>query len=199
MSSNETVEDLTESIEPSAAHKTVTIGQGDFSRTYTQKPLSFFQKLEVFGLLGETLDKSMSGPDGLTLAELLDGPGSVGSTLSDQNFTDADTFVKAIARLVQYAPDLLANLYLIVLNVPRGERFLIRDLMELPEDEGGLSDEDGFGILETFVDQNWTVMVDFFNSRVVPLFNKVTQKVQESQPSKPSKNTRQTTPKASKN
>jgi hypothetical protein len=185
-------ENTVEVLEPAANSRTVKIGL-EPQITYVQKPLSFFQKLEVFSVLGGALDKAMSGPDGLTIGQLFDGPSSMGSDLSAQNFRDADTFIKAIVKLVQYAPDLLADLYLVILGVPRGERYFVKEMMELPEDQGGLSDEDGLGILETFVDQNWDVMVDFFTSKAIPLFQKISNKVQESQPSKPSKNTQPTT------
>jgi len=189
--SNENTEpkDSTEVLVPSEEERRITIGQGDYVFEFTQRPLSFFQKLEVFSVLGRALEKSMSGPDGLTLSELFEGPAPLEANLSATNYRDADTFVKAIAKLVQYTPELLAELYCVILAVPRGQRGLVTEVMELPEAEGGLSDEDGFGILETFVDQNWNVMVDFFNNRVIPLVNKVNSKVQGSQPSKPSKTT----------
>lgn len=189
-------DETVEILEPGAQNRDVVIGQDPFTRTFTQRPLSFFGKLEVFSVLGGTIERVMSGPDGLTISELFEGQSGLGDSLSDQNFSDADTFFRAIARLATFAPEVFSDLYLVFLAVPRGERELYRELMERPEEEGGLSDEDGAAILETFVDQNWDVMVDFFNSRIVPLFNKISSKVQESQPSKPSKNTRRTTPKA---
>lgn len=180
----------TDVLVPNVENRIVTIGVEPYVQTYIQRPLSFFQKLEVFSVLGGALDKSMSGPDGLTLSEVFE------TQKEDQrNLRDADTFVKAIIKLVQYAPDLLANLYVVILGVPRGERALITELMIAPREEGGLSDEDGLGILETFVEQNWDVMVDFFTSKITPLYQKINSKVQEFQPSKPLKTTRRTTPK----
>jgi hypothetical protein len=192
-------EDVTEVLVPSAEEKVVVIGKDDYKFEYTQRPLSFFQKLEVFSVLGRALEQAMSGPDGLNLGELFEGPSPLGESLNSENYRDADTVVKAIAKLAQYAPDLVAEFYCVILGVPRGQRALVTEVMELPENEGGLSDEDGFGILDTFIDQNWDVMVDFFNNRIIPLVNKVSNKVnkdQESQPSKPSKTTRRTTRKA---
>jgi hypothetical protein len=195
VSNENTAPDENEVLVPSAEVRTIVLGKDSYEVSFLQKPLSFFGKLEVFSVLGAALDKAMSGPDGLTLGELFDGPASMGKELNKQNFRDADTFVKGVAKLVQYAPDLLADLYLIFLSVPRGERGIVKEMMERPADEGGLSDEDGLGILETFVDQNWDVMLDFFTSKILPLVNKINTKVQESQPSKPSKTTRRTTPK----
>lgn len=169
-------QDTTEVLNPSAEHVEVQIGE----LTFVQKPLSFFQKLEVFSVLGAALDKAMSGPNGLTLSDLFDKPAEVGDQVSERNYREADTFIKAITKLVQYVPDLIADLYLIVLAVPRGSREYVKEIMESPESEGGLSDEQGFQIIETFIDQNWDVMMDFFTERITPLVNKLTAKSQES-------------------
>lgn len=165
---------------PEGANRSVTIGKDDLEMTFEQKPLSFFQKLELFSLLGAALDKAMRGPDGLTMSEIFDGPSNLSENLSDSNYRDADTFIKALAKLAQYAPELIADLYVIVLGVPKGLRDVVKNVMELPEDQGGLSDDDGFGILETFIDQNWEVMVDFFKERILPLVGKISNKLQES-------------------
>lgn len=188
-------EDTVDVLEPAVADRPVTIGTGELAFNFVQRPLNFFQKLEVFSLLGSALNKAMSGPDGITVSDLLEGPSTVGGTLNDTNIREADTFIQAIAKLVEYAPELFADLYMVLLSVPRGHRDLVKSLMEGPEEEGGLSDEDGFAILDTFVDQNWNVMVDFFKQRILPLANKIGTKVQGSQPSTPLKNTQRVTQK----
>ena len=188
-------EDVAEVLEPEAQIRTVTVGKDPYALTYLQRPVSFFQKVELFALLGGALDKAMSGPDGLTVGDLFDGPAGLGTELNTQNLKDADMFVRSLAKLVQYSPDLLLDLYVVILGVPRNERAMVKDMMDQNEAEGGLSDEDGFGILNTFVDQNWDVLADFFGSRIKPLISKVSNKLQESAPSKPLKNTRRTTPK----
>jgi hypothetical protein len=178
-------EDSTEILEPSAQLRTIHLGVEPNVKTYVQKPLSFFGKMEIFSVLGGALDKAMSGDDGLSLNELLNGPGELGGSVTAENFRDADTFVKAIGKLLQYAPDLFLDLYVVILAVPRGEREVVKEQMRHNEEDGGLSDDDGFGILETFIDQNWDVMADFFGARIQPLIEKVSNKVQGSQQSKP--------------
>lgn len=187
--------DVTEILEPTVEDRPVTIGKDAYEFKFVQRSLNFFQKLEVFSILGGALNRAMSGDDGITISELLEGPSAVGGTITDTNIREADTFIQAIAKLVQYAPDLLSDLYMVFLAVPRGQRELVKELMEQPVAEGGLSDEDGFAILDTFIDQNWNVMIDFFTQRILPLANKISGKVQESQPSTPLKNTQPTTPK----
>jgi hypothetical protein len=180
-------EDSTEVLVPAAENRTFVLHDGDQTITLVQKPLSFFQKMEVFSVLGNALDRAMSGPDGLRIGDLFDGP----EELSVSNFSEGDTFFKAIFKLVAYAPEILLDLYTVLLGVPRGSREYIKPVLE-----SELPDEDGIAILNTFIDQNWDVMVDFFTVQIRPLIEKVSSKVQESQPSKPSKPTARTTPKA---
>ncbi len=192
-------EDPVEVLEPGSQNRDVTLGTGELEWKLTQRPLNFFQKMELFSVLGSALDKAMQGPDGLSLNALLDMPEhDLSGDLSAQDFADADTFIKAIAKLTMYAPDLLLDIYCIVLGVPRGRRDLAKGLMQMPVEEGGLNDEDGMAILETFFEQNWDVLRDFFGQRILPLYQKVTGQVRESRPSKPSSRTRRSTPKASK-
>ena len=96
----------------------------------------------------------------------------------------------AVAALVKYAPDLLKDIYCISLRVPRGEREFIKNLME-----DQIDDEEAVKLLDNFIDQNWDVMRSFFYEQVIPLVEKVSQKIQDSTPSKPSKRTRRSTPK----
>ena len=52
-----------------------TIGQGEFERTYVQRPLSFIAKMQWFSLVGEVLDKAMSGDNALTVGQSALGSG----------------------------------------------------------------------------------------------------------------------------
>lgn len=189
--------DVAEVLEPAVAHHKVTVGVEPNSITYTQKPLSFFGKMEFFAVMGKALDSAMAGPEGFSVDELVGAVGSGGVT-STQELIGADQFVQAIARIATFAPEIIADLYCVILAVPRGDRDLAKYLMEQPEDEGGLSDEAGFQILNVFVDQNWETLSDFFGKRIKPLMEKVQGRMSERQPSKPSKATRTRTPKPSK-
>lgn len=186
--------DPVDALVPEYTERTITIGKDEYEMTFTQKPLSFFQKMEFFSVMGRAIDRAMSGPEGISINDLLSLP-ERGETLSADDFKDADVFIRAIAKLVTEAPEILEDLYVVILGVPRTHRDFAKRLMSGPADEGGLTDEDGIAILETFIDQNWDVMVDFFGERIKPLVEKVTGKVQSSQPSKPSKGTRRRTQK----
>jgi hypothetical protein len=170
-------DDPTEVIAPAAETRVIELGIEPHVFRFEQKPLSFFGKMEVFSVLGSAMEKAMAGPNGISLDDLMVDDG--------EDAFKADTFVRAISKLVIYAPELFADLFVIVLAVPRGSREAVKSLLDLPPDEGGISDDDGWGIIETFIDQNWDVMADFFSARIKPLIDKVSSKVQESQPSKP--------------
>ena len=154
-----------------------------------QKPLTFFGKMEFFSVMGNAIDRALSG--GLSVADLLDVPDrDSGRPLDASSLKEADLFVKAVVKLVQGAPETLLDIYCIVLGVPSGERFYVKQRLETE-----LTDEQGVAILNNFVDQNWDVMVNFFKDQVSPLVGKISGKLQVSESSKPSTATRQRTPK----
>ena len=191
------IEDQLAQIESMSAARTQVLGQGRDQVEYVQKPLSYFGKLEVIGVFGTAIDRALT--EGLQLMNVFAsfGVGPAGIT--------GEGVIQGVGKLASYAPDLLLDLYTIWLNVPRQDRMRVRQLMMLPEDEGGLSDDDGIAIIETFIDQNAEVMVDFFNLRLKPLVERIrlrinqTQEDDEPQSSKPSKDTQQNTRKGSKN
>lgn len=188
-------------IDPNVAYRTQVLGRGEATRSYTQKPLSFFGKLQFFEVLGRAIEQAMTGDDALSLNTLFAGPSVTrqadgGITVTDVE--DADTFVRGIAKVAMYAPDMLADLYCIFLNVPVGERAWAKATMALSDEDGGLSDDDGIAILETFFAQNAGTMRDFFVERLMPLLGKLREKFDapEKASSTRSKTTRRTTPKA---
>ena len=178
-------EDVLDTIVPKKEPKTWTIGPPDLQRTYVQKPLSFIAKMQWFSLVGGVLDKALSGPDGMSLNSLFSSPQRSGG-LRMEDFRDADTFVQAIGKLLAAAPEFLVDSYLIWLNVPDYDREITRDIMKLPPDEGGLTDDQGIEMIEVFLDQNYEALADFFSQRVSQLQRRmqVLNKVRGSRQSK---------------
>lgn len=175
------VVDPIEVLEPQAQDFEVVLGEGtDEEIKLVQKPLSFFGKMEFFSVMGKAIDKAIS--QGLSVADLFDVPDrKEGQTLDPSSFKEADLFVKAVVKLVGEAPELLGNLYCVILGVPRGQREYITERLE--ED---LTDEQGVRILSNFVDQNWDLMTNFFKEQISPLISKIGGKInQESESSKP--------------
>lgn len=179
MSSSDTEINVIETLEPSSTIYKVVLSEGtELETVLYQKPLSFFGKIELFSILGDAVEKALS--DGAVISELLDVPDA-----NSAGIADADVFVKSVAKIVKYAPELLQDIYCISLDVRKGNREFVKGLLD------GISDEQGMDILNHFVDQNWDAMTDFFSKQVMPLVNKVSEKVQSrSTSSKPSKVTR---------
>jgi hypothetical protein len=169
-------EDYLDILQPKAEPKTWVIGKDDYERTYVQKPLSFIAKMQWFSLVGDVLDRALSGPDGMSLGNLLGGPGG---QFAPQDFREADTFVQAIGKLLAVAPDFLVNSYCIWLNVPDYERPAVAEIMMMPPDEGGLSDEQGLEIIEVFIDQNYEALDSFFRESLGRLQRRVQDRAQE--------------------
>lgn len=170
-------EDVLDILQPKAEPKTWVIGKGDYERTYVQKPLSFIAKMQWFSLVGEVLDRALSGPDGMRLGNLMSGPG--GQEFSPSDFREADTFVQAVGKLLAVAPDFLVNSYCIWLNVPDYERGVVAEIMQLPADEGGLSDDQGMEIIEVFIDQNYEALDSFFRESLGRLQRRVQARMEE--------------------
>lgn len=161
-------EEVLETLAPAEVY--YKIGEGDNELTLVQKPLTFFGKIEFFSVVGKAVQRILV--DGGSLSELLDTPEFDASVPLASNVTDADIFVKALSRIVESAPELLKDLYLVILNIPKGQR----EYYALRLEE--LTDEQGMQILDTFVDQNWEVMTSFFTEKMLPLYNKISKKVQ---------------------
>jgi hypothetical protein len=152
-----------EKIVPNKAHRKWKIGDTE----YVQRPLSYLAKMEFFSLLAMTIDKAMQGDNALTISGMLS---QVGFTregrLTLDDLRDADVFVNGISKLLIFSPDFLADSYCIWLAIPHGDRPWAKTMLGRPEDEGGLSDDQGFQIIETFLDQNADALESFFVERI---------------------------------
>lgn len=74
---------------------------------------------------------------------------------------------------MQHAPELLLDLYLIILGVPKRQRSDVKVILE-----DTLDDETGFKILDVFIEQNAELMIDFFTKKIPGLAKKISTKVQ---------------------
>lgn len=159
---------------------------GPRSRTYVQKGLSFFGKIELYGTFGRAIDIAMSGDNALgvddltaamdpkSLLEMFNSQNELpGAETSPDNETADESEINQIGmqqagkvlstfvRILSISPDLLKDVYCIILAVPKGHRKWAIDwaLDEMP-------DEVGEDIIHVFIDQNWPVMEDFYRRRL---------------------------------
>lgn len=160
--------EVLDSITPNIEHKQWTIGPSGFEKTYVQKPLGYFAKVEFYALLADALDRAMESDSGMNISSVIEGIGG-----GDAPFADADSLLRPMLKLVRFVPDLLEEAYCIFLNVPRGDRYMVKEWMRAPDDEGGFGDDDGLMIIQTFVDQNISSIEDFFTGRLPKLAQRV--------------------------
>lgn len=162
--------EVVEALEPEVTEVEIVLGEGDDRLLFTQKPLSFFGKIEFFSVVGKAVEKVLS--DGGSLSEILDVPEYDSAEPLSSSVADADVFVKGFSKLIQHAPEILLDLYCVVLAVPKGQREYVKIRLE-----SELTDEQGMQVLDTFVDQNWEVLTNFFKKQILPLVDKVSKKV----------------------
>jgi hypothetical protein len=150
-------------------------------RDFIQKPLSFIgrpsgsRSWEACSTMRSLVLK------GISLNSLFDTPVRGGS-MRPEDFKDADMFVQAVGKLLRVAPNFLVESYCIWLGVPDYDRTIVGEMMALPEDEGGLSDEQGMKIIEVFLDQNYQALADFFSKRLSSLQARVSKLNQDRAP-----------------
>jgi hypothetical protein len=174
-------DDVLDTLVPKADPKVWEVGPQGHAREYVQKPLSFIGKMQWFALVGDVLDKAMSGPNGISLNSLFDTPQGRDGQLTVDDFRDADLFVHAVGKLLAVAPDFLVKSYAIWLNVPDYEREIVAAMMKLPEDEGGLNDDDGMEMIEVFIDQNFEALRRFFGEKIGGIQKRIAAKMGQPQ------------------
>lgn len=160
-------EDQLDVLVPSAEPVAHTLRFNGEERTYVQKPLGYFAKLRLFALTGKAVRNVLAagGPD--TLMELLSATNFSAATLQGEDTSELVQVFELVAALAEYLPDYFEDAYCWILGVPQGgERTWAKAAMAAPPDQGGLTDEQGFGILKLFIAQNWDAIVDFFGRQL---------------------------------
>ena len=143
----------------------------DFNRTYVQKPLSYTAMLQFTGLLGDRISDVMQS--GVTLDSVLGDAQMIadvfkptGADLSRDDFASVDAFVRGLAKLASYLPDLIIECQCIWLRVPLQDRPAVKDIWNRSPEDGGLAMQDGEDMLELFLAQNYQELEDFFVVRL---------------------------------
>lgn len=176
-----------EILAPPVESREWTFGEGEAQRTYVQCELSVTGSAQWFSLLGEFLDKAMSGENALSLNSLLSPPTPRQGQFQLTDFQDADMFVHALGKLLIVGPEFLEKSVCIWLDVPDYEWELVRLLMRRSPKRGGMSPETFEGILETFIDQNYVEIDRFFRVRFQRLRARWQARAKEASQSRSSK------------
>jgi hypothetical protein len=156
-------------------------------KTYTQQGLSWFGKIELYGLLGQAVRVVLEGDNPLGIGNMMDlvqnprqmmsdlvgvmpgaedAPDSEG--VSENMEVEAGKILAAFAEVVAQAPQLLSAAYCIVLGIPKTHRNWAVE-WAFPN----MDDETGKDILHAFIDQNWGVMEDFFGQELPKIVRRI--------------------------
>jgi hypothetical protein len=169
---------------PKAGSREWKIGPPEQQRTYIQRELSVIGKAQWFGLVGEFLDKALSGDNALSLNNLLAPPQFRNpGVISPADFQDADLFVHAVGKLLTHTPEFLGKSVCIWLSVPDYEWDLVQEMMKQSPEVGGMSDDMFQEIFETFIDQNYKAINTFFRQRFPQLRARWQARAKEANPS----------------
>lgn len=149
-------------------------------RTYVQKPLEYFQMLELYGIMGRAVQIVLEGEGGLDVDELMRmfDPRSVvdrmvaslpggedmprmGEEKNDIDVNDATKILSAFSRVVAASPGILKDAYIVILGIPELHRKWAVD-WAFPN----ITVDEGNDIMHTFIDQNWGLIEDFFGKEI---------------------------------
>lgn len=128
------------------------------TKTYLQDTLGMFPAQEFTTRITEVLEEFTKGDMKSRIGDLFRGdvqmpttfdPETVNQTI-DENMAIFEAFIK----LVQVAPSFQIDVILLSLGVPRLEREWAKVQLQEPPHRGGLTVEEGFDILITFIKQN---------------------------------------------
>lgn len=157
------------------------------SREYIQSSMLYFQKFELYGLLGRAVQIVMDGEKGLGLGDLGDimNPRNLMDQIQQRmpgyedapdraedaiNIEDASKMIAAFARVISASPDMLKEAYCIILDIPKAHRIWAME-WSLPK----MDDETGSDVMHTFIDQNWALIEGFFFEEMPRIFKRAAQ------------------------
>lgn len=140
---------------------------------YVQSELSFFEKQDFTTLIGRYFDRFAEGEFGIGIKDIFSDdlrtkiaiPTEVTPEAAEKMVDENTGLIKAIIKVVNELPDLQMKIILIALGVPPKERKAVAESLRGPVWKGGLTDDQGFDILKTFISQNAVAIRDFFLKR----------------------------------
>jgi len=170
-------------LEPQEAVNVVLIDEDGIEYTYTQKKLTFINKLVFFSILGNAIDKATSENNGMSIQTITQG---------------SEGLLSLITKVLRYIPSLIEDIFCLSLSVTPEEKPFVVSLLKT------INDEEGTKMLSVFIDQNAEDIKDFFTKRLQPIVRqlgttfgslKETVEAGDKASSKPSRPTRRATQK----
>jgi hypothetical protein len=171
-------------------------------RTYVQRPIATFPKIELYGILGRAVKIVLEADTGVDVATLMDManprrvldqltarlPGAEDAPLvegSNEREMDAMRIMAAFAEVVSVAPELLREAYCVILNIPPAHREWAKN-----HALDNVDDDEWFDVLETFIDQSWGAIEGFFTQHLPRAARRTIQARQRAEEKRRSSGTR---------
>lgn len=162
-------------------------------KAYVQAELGLFPAQDFGLLVTEIVESFTKGDMGMKIGDLFRGQidmpsqftGEAVNTLVDENMALVQAFVK----LIQTVPSLQLNILCLSLGVPRLEREWAKSQMQEPPHRGGLSVDDGFELLSTFISQNAVLLRETFVGKAKELVEQFQMEVLQMEPANSSPST----------
>lgn len=170
--------DVLDVLEPKTKARVQEIGPDEDRRAYVQRELSPLSKMQLFGLVGDVMDKALTGENAMSVGHLFEVPGDRDKELRLEDFKEADTFVQAVAKLVKYSPTFITDAFIILLGVEDDQEDFFRLYMKKNATDGGLTDDDFTDIIETFIDQNWAAIDVFFREKMARIRKRAQKQIE---------------------
>lgn len=131
-------------------------------RVYTQAQLGMFPVQEFATTVTEVLESFTEGELRMKLGELFQGkvqmPVNLDADTVNSFVDDNMAYIQAFFQLVRKVPELQLDVICLSLGVPRQERAWAKQQLAEPPHRGGLTVEEGFDLLITFIKQNASLL-----------------------------------------
>lgn len=194
-------ESAIESLVPSVPNRTLNFKLMAYDgqmvdREYTQDVLGFFPVQEFTTMLSRIIKNFVDGEYGIKIGELFRG--DVQSQLPQMNKMTPEEMaakaeemvdqnqqlIMAFFKLTEIVPDFQQDIIALSLGVLRQEREWFKGAISEPPSRGGLTIDEGFDILNMFIEQNASEIRRFFAEKGRELVDKFRLEVLDQDPSK---------------
>ena len=149
--------------------------------TWTQATLGFIPIQQFFNKIGREIRNFVKGEYGIKLGELM-GPAMRQRIQAPEKLDEGEVnrvvdenegLIQAIVEAIQKIPDLELEIIGLSLGVRPGQMAWFKAAVSEPPHRGGLTIEEGFILLTTFVRQNHAAVRRFFEDQGKALFDEI--------------------------
>jgi hypothetical protein len=134
-----------------------------------QEQLGMFGVQDFVTMMGEVIEDFTKGEFGIKLGQLFTGEASMPTDFTaekvDEAIEENMAFVQAFLKLIRIVPSLQLDIYCLSLGIAPDQRDWFKSAIQRPPSQGGLSVDDGFDLLYTFIRQNAKLIRRFFSEK----------------------------------